>query len=340
MNRRTFVAGSLAAALPATPLFARTDKASMQPPVARRGNHRFTLHGVTVEDPYAWIRDKGYPKVDDAEVLAYLNAENAYFEGRMAEHSGLVETLYGELKGRVKEADASVPHPDGDWLYWWAFDAGGQYRNWYRKPRNPANGAGGPDRLILSEPKLAEGKEYFRLGAFDVSPDGRLLAYSTDTDGAERYTLVIRDIESGRDLETVSKETKGGTAWTADSSGLLWTNASPEWRSTEIALHKVGSGQSHVLLTETDSRFGLYLGTTQDRRWIVLGSNAADTTEIRLLAAADPDAPALLVRPRKENVRYQVDSRGDTLFVLTNDDHVNFRIATAPASDPASWTTL
>ena len=125
MDRRTFVAGTLVAALPATSSAKAAGKALMptaKPPVARVGNHAFTMHGITVQDPYAWLRDKDYPKVDDPEILAYLNAENAYFQARMGEHSMLVEALFEELKGRLKEDDASVPYPDGDFLYWWAFE--------------------------------------------------------------------------------------------------------------------------------------------------------------------------------------------------------------------------
>jgi oligopeptidase B len=350
MDRRAFVAGSvsaaisgtagLVAAIPASPLLAQTNGQPMQPPVARRGTHRFTLHGITIEDPYAWLRDKDYPKVDDPEILAYLKAENAYFEERMRNQSMLVEALFEEMKGRIQEDDASVPYPDGDWLYWWAFETGGQYRNWYRRPRGTTEGDTSRDQLILSEPKLAEGKAYFRLGTLEVSPDGRLLAYSTDSNGAERYTLLIRDIATGKDLETVATEMKGGIAWTADSRGLVWTNASPEWRSTKAFLYRMGTPESRLLLEEKDARFDLFVGKTQDRRWIALGANAADTTELRLLDSGDPAGRSLLVRPRKEGVRYIVDTRGDTAFVLTNDTHVNFRIATAPIADLASLTTL
>jgi oligopeptidase B len=347
MDRRTFVAGSLAAALPTAPVaaapLAEREQPKMKPPVARVGDHQFTRFGITVRDPYAWLRDRDYPKVDDPEILAYLKAENAYFEDRMAEHSMLVEALFEQLKGRVKEDDSAVPWPDGDFLYWWAYDkadGGGQYRNWYRKPRAGSPEASAAAQLILSEPKLAEGHDYFELGALEVSPDGRLLAYATDLSGAERFTIRIRDLATGTDIETVSTESKGGLAWTADSKGLVWTNATKEWRSTKAYLHRLGSAESRLLHEEKDPVFGLYVDRTQDRRFIRITANAADTSEIRLLGSADPAGQLKLVRPRKEGVRYSVDSRGDTLFILTNDDHVNFRIATAPLSDPGRWTTL
>lgn len=307
----------------------------MKPPVARVSDHQFTLHGITVKDPYHWLRDKDYPKVDDAEILDYLKAENAYFEDRMRDASMLVEALYEQMKGRVKEDDRSVPFADGDWLYWWAFETGGQYRNWYRKPRT-----GGEAQLILSEPKLAEGHDYFRLGTLDVSPDGRLMAYSTDIKGDERYTLKIRDIASGRDLETVATDALGGTAWQADSKALVWTQASAEWRPTKALVHRLGAAKSVLVYEEPDAGYWVSASTTQDRAHVLLNSYTQTTNDVRLLDARDLSKAPRLVKPRQTDVRYSVDTRGDTLFVLTNDDHVNFRIATAPLAAPGRWTTL
>ncbi len=334
MDRRKFVAGSLLAALPA-PVFSQLEQPRMKPPVAPVRDHNFSRFGITVEDPYAWLRDKDYPKVDDPKVLAYLKAENAYFEGRMQAHSGQVDKLFAELKARVKEDDASVPSPDGDWLYWWAFETGGQYRNWYRKPK-----AGGPDQLILSEPKLAEGRDYFQLGGLEVSPDGRLLAYQTDMSGDERFTLVIRDIATGADLETVASDVLGDVAWAADSRSLLWTQASAEWRPTKAWLHRLGSKERTLVYEEKQDGWRVGVGTSQDRQHILLVAGVQTTTECRLIPRATPDASPRLVQARKEGVRYSVDTRGDTLFVLANDTHVNFRIATAPLGDPGRWTTL
>lgn len=336
MDRRSFVASSLAATLiPALPAAGKT-AAPMNPPVAPTRPYSITRQGITIQDPWNWLKDPSYPKVDDADVLAYLKAENAYFEDRMAEHSMLVEALFQELKGRVPADDASVPFPDGDWLYWWAFEAGGQYRNWYRKPRT----GGGEAQLILSEPALADGKDYFRLGTLDMSPDGRLLAYSTDTSGSERYTLVIRDLATGQDLETVATDSLGSAIWSADSKAIVWTQASAEWRPTKALLHRLGQTGSLLLYEEQEAGYWVQATRTQDRAHILLVSNIATTTEVRLLDSANPAAPPRLVRPRKAGVRYSVDARGDTLFILTNDDHVNFRIATAPVSNPGTWTPL
>ena len=138
-----------------------------------------------VEDPYHWLKDQSYPTVDDEDVLAYLRAENAYFEAAMAPHRPLIETLFQEMRGRIPEDDSSVPVRDGDWLYWWAFQPGAQYRTWYRRPGR----AGGEPQTILDEAAEAAGKQYFRLGAMEVSPDGRYAAILVDDDGSERFQL-------------------------------------------------------------------------------------------------------------------------------------------------------
>ena len=163
------------------------DATPQRPPVAARKPSSVTHHGITVADDYAWLRDPGYPEVKDKDVLEHLAAENAWFEARMAPHKDTVEALFKEMRARIKEADKSVPQKDGDYLYWIEYEEGAEYKKWWRKPVK-----GGPDELILDEPTLAEGKEYFRLGAISVSKDGRLLAYSVDDNGSERFTAKVR----------------------------------------------------------------------------------------------------------------------------------------------------
>ena len=145
------------------------------------------------------LKDVAYPdEVEDTAILDYLKDENAYFEAVMAPHRPLIDRLYEEMKARIKEDDSSVPQKDGDWLYWTAFETGGQYRKWWRKPV-----AGGDDELLLDEPALAEGKEYFRLGAFSISNGGNLLAYAIDDNGSERFTVRVKDLTTGEHLPEV-----------------------------------------------------------------------------------------------------------------------------------------
>lgn len=311
--------------------------AQMQPPIAAKRPHSFTHHGITVEDSWNWLKDPSYPKVDDADVLAYLTAENAYYAAQMAPVAALKDRVFEELKGRVKQDDASVPLPDGAFEYWWQFKPGDQYRTWMRRPKG-----GGAEQVVLSEPDLAKGLGYFRLGAMRVSPDGRLAAYATDSDGSERFTIRIRDLATGKDIETVTKVSVGGVEWTADSKAIVWTEVNENWRRIKARLHVLGqTGEDRVLYEETEDKgFGVNVGKSQDGKWFVISTSDHVTSEVRLVPAANPTAPPLLVRARKAGVAYDVDVRGDRLFIRTNDDHVNFRVATAPLASPDKWTTL
>ena len=301
------------------------------PPCAERRPYSYTRHGQTIADPWAWLKDPAYPKVEDQDVLAYLRAENSYFEAAMAPHAPLVDSLFEEMKARLKQDDAGVPQKDGDWLYWWSFRPGGQYRLWHRRPV-----AGGEEQIILDEPAEAEGKEYFRLQVLAVSPDGRLAAWSADSDGAERFTLRIRDLATGRDIETVSTVTNGAVVWAADSGSLVYTEVNENWRTYRARLHRLGSDPASdaTLYQEQDEGFSVGVGHTQDRQWIVISTGDNQTSEVRLIPAADPVAPPLLVSPRKVEREYSVDSAHGRLWILTNDDHVNFRIAEADPEAP------
>nr|WP_093317474.1 S9 family peptidase [Sphingomonas jatrophae] len=307
------------------------------PPVAAFKPHSSTRHGITIEDPYFWLKDQGYPKVDDPEVLAYLKAENAYFDAAMKPHEQLVETLFEEMKGRLKQDDSSVPQKDGDWLYWWAFKPGAQYRQWFRKPVG-----GGEAQLFLDEPAEAAGKDYFRLSVASVSPDGRLLAWAADTSGAERFTLKIRDLATGRDIETVTAILNGGVAWSSDSQALVYGEVNDNWRVDRAKLHRLGTDPKtdRLLYSEPDDGFQVHVGRTQDRQWITISAGDNQTTEVRLVPAADPAAAAILVSPRKVERQYSVDSANGKLWILTNDDHVNFRVATADPKAADRWTTV
>ncbi|PTQ10988.1 S9 family peptidase [Sphingomonas oleivorans] len=307
------------------------------PPVAARKPHSYTRHGITVEDPWFWLKDPGYPKVEDKEVLDYLNAENAYFEAAMKPREALVDTLFEELKGRLKQDDASVPQKDGAWVYWWAFKPGDQYRRWYRRPVT-----GGAEQIIIDEPTLAEGKEYFRLGTAEVSPDGRLLAYSTDDNGSERFTIHVRDLMTGELLPDAIPGTLGGIAWSADSKSFAYGLVNANWRIDTAKLHVVGSDPTEdpILYHELDEGFRIDVGLTHSRRFIMLATGDHVTSEVRLIPASDPTADPILVSPRKAGRQYEVEEHEGMLLIRTNDTHVNFRIAAAPLERPDAWTEL
>ncbi|PZN95173.1 MAG: S9 family peptidase [Alphaproteobacteria bacterium] len=306
-----------------------------KPPVAAVRPHSTSHHGVTITDDYAWLKDPAYPVVSDPEILAHVEAENAWFEANMAPLKPLTDTIYEELKGRVKQDDASVPVRDGAYEYWWQFAPGAQYRTWLRRP------LGGDEQVILDEPALAAGHDYFRLAGSSVSPNGRLLAYAVDTAGSERFTLKIRDLETGADIETVTDASVGVPVWAADSASLAWTEVNDNWRRFRIRLHRLGHTEDTTLYEEIEDKgFGVSVGRSQDRAWFVIATSDHVTSEVRLVPTSAPETPPLLVRPRQPGVAYDVDVRGDTLFIRTNDTHVNFRLATAAIAAPGDWREL
>jgi oligopeptidase B len=271
-------------------------------------------------------------------VLAYLKAENAYFDAAMKPHAALVEELFEEMKGRIKEDDSSVPLRDGDWLYWAAFKPGSQYRDWYRKPV-----AGGPDQLIFSENAEAEGKEYFRLGAFATSPNGKLLATLVDDDGSERFKLVIRDLATATDLETVTDVGIGSPVWTSDSAGIVFTEVNDQWRSYRARYHRIGAplDATVTLYEETDDiAFSVGVDRSTDRSLIFISTGNNSSNEVRFVPADRPDAAPVLISPRAPDRQYEADAAHAKLWILANDTHVNFRVATADPADPGAWTTL
>ncbi len=225
------------------------------PPTAERRPYSYERHGVTIEDSWHWLRDPKYPQVDDPDVLSYLTAENAFFERWADANRPLLDALFEEMKGRIKEDDSSVPIRDGDYHYWWAFKPGAQYRTWYRKRLG-----GGEDEIIFDEPTESEGREYFRLGALEASPDGKLLATLADYDGSERFELRIRDLATGNDVETVTKVGIGQPVWSSDSAGIVFTEVNDQWRSYRARYHRlgrVGFGQAevHMVVVGQDPQF-------------------------------------------------------------------------------------
>jgi oligopeptidase B len=312
-------------------------KTALTPPVAAKRPHSATWHGVTLTDDYHWLKDQGYPVIDDTEILGHLKAENAWFEAQMAPQAALTEAIFHEMKGRVKEDDSSVPQKDGDHIYWSKFDEGAQYRKHYRRPVK-----GGADQLILDENILATGKEYFRLGAAEVSPDGKLLAYAYDDNGSERFDLHISNLDTGAELKDVIPGTLSSIVWSSDSLGIVYGLANENWRTDNAWYHRLGDELTNakLLYKEQDIGFGVGVGLTAQQDWIVVATGDNVTSEVRLVPAGDPTATPIMVSPRKVGRQYSVDVRDGMLYVLTNDDHVNFRVATASLKAPGAWATL
>ena len=317
------------------------------PPVADQRPHTYTHHGITIEDPWHWLRDNGYPTVDDAEVLAYLVAENEYFQEMMSPYQKLTDTIFREIKAREQPDLSSVPWKRGDWHYQWSYQEGSQYRVWRRWAVGGSETQEAPlakPQIILDEPALAKGCEYFRLGSASVSNDGSLLAYSTDTDGSERYRITIKDLGSGEILKDEIEDTLGSAVWAADDTSFFYTVVDANWRPWQVRRHVLGEpvSQDSVVYEETDPGFFVYVSPTTSREYIVVATSDPVTSEVRLIPASSPDSAPALVSPRRVGHEYSVDHQGDRFVIRTNDTHKNNRLATSPAHDPTedSWKPL
>jgi oligopeptidase B len=310
---------------------------AIKPPVAEKREHSYSHHGITIADPYDWLYDKSYPTIDDEDVLNHVKAENAYFEAHMAAQAPFTEALFKEMRARIKEDDSTVPQKDGDYIYWSEFEEGAQYRKHWRKPV-----AGGPDELLIDENELAKGLEYFRLGAASISQNGRYLAYSTDTNGSERYTARIKDLQTGEHLPDVLENLRGDLVWVANDTALVYGPSTEEWRTLEAKLHVIGTPvESDVTLyKEEDQSFGVGTGLTAQEDWLVIATGDNETSEVRLVPAANPTAEPILVKARQKGVEYSVDVRDGEIWVWTNDEHINFRLAKAKLETPGDWQTV
>ena len=319
-----------------------------QPPAARRNSTPTTLHGVTLHDDYRWMRDKSSP-----ELLAYLTAENAYAAAFMAPTTELQATLYGEMLSHIKETDESVPYRMGDWFYSTRTVEGSQYPIHCRRaaasplvntdlnsPFDPTQ----PEQVILDVNLLAEGKPFMALGSMAISPDGNLLAYSTDPTGFRQYTLHIRDLRTMTDLPDTA-ERVGSLAWAADSRTLFYsTEDETTKRHDHIHRHAVGASTAEdaVVLHEPDERFNVGVGRTRDGQYLMIEAASHTTNEYRFLPTANPTGEFQLIAARLEEQEYYPDHREGLFFIRTNDAGKNFRVVTAPVATPdrAHWTEL
>ena len=307
------------------------------PPIAEHRPYSYSRHGITIEDPYHWLKDESYPVIDDEDVLDYVKAENTWFEAQMEPHKPLVEELFKEMRARIKEDDSSVPQKDGDYLYWSEYEEGAEYRKYYRRPVS-----GGDAELYLDVNQLAEGHEYISLHDISVSKNGRYVAWSVDTEGSERFDVFVKDLETGEMLPDVIEDTNSALIWAADDSVLIYGRANENWRVENVRVHRMGTDASEdeEIFTEKQLGFTVSADLSANEEWLEISTGDNETSEVWLVPASDPFAEQQLVRARQTGVEYAVDVREDTLYILTNRDHVNFSVMTAPMSDKDNWTTL
>ena len=319
-------------------------------PIAPRRPALRIHHGDRFSDPYEWLRDKGNP-----EVIAYLEAENAYTEAQTSGSNDLADAVFGEIKARTKETDLSVPsyaahHPGGRGYWYYSRTVeGSEYTIYCRAPapdRRTPPALEGPiegEQVLLDGNLEAAGHEFFSLGAFSVSRDGRLLAYSVDLTGAERFTLLVKDLDTGELLGDRIEDTAYGVAW-AQNSHLFYTRADQAWRPYVVLRHRLGADPATdvEVYAEPDERFWLGVDNSRDEEWVIIGAGSKLTSEYRMLSTADPEGEPRVVAPRRQGVEYDVEPAGDRLLIVHNDGAEDFVLAQAPldATDHRRWTPL
>ena len=310
------------------------------PPVAREEHTENRIHGQILEDCYGWMRNKTSP-----EVLAHLEAENTYTAAELAATEPLQAKLYAEMLSHIQETDESVPYPYRGWLYSTRTLEGSQYPIHCRRRQRAEDGdGGGPEEVMLDVNRLADGQTFMALGSMSVSPDGNLLAYSTDNTGFRQYTLRVRDLRTGQDLADTA-ERVGSIAWSVDGGTLFFTTEDEVTkRYDKLWRHQLWSEASEDVLVyeETDERFNLGVGTTRDGRYLLVEAGSHTTNEFRFLDAEDPAGSFVVIAPRIEEQEYYPDHREGRFYLRVNDTGKNFRVVTAPvgASGRESWEEL
>jgi len=308
------------------------DPQPIHPPQALRVPREITVHGRTLTDDYAWMRDR-----DDPRVHAYLEAENAYTRAVMRPTEAFQEALYAEMLARIKETDMGVPYRDGDYYYYSRTEAGKDYPIYCRKLHSEA----APEQVILDMNVLAQGHDFFALGAFAVSEDATLLAYSSDITGFREYTLYIKDLTTGALLPERIEKTRS-VAWANDSRTLFYVREDETKRAWRLYRHRVGSADDELVFEERDARFSIGVHRSRSRGYLFLDSHSATTSESYAIPADEPTAAPRVIAPRQHEHEYHVDHRGDEFYILTNDRGRNFRLVTAPTADPGRdhWSEL
>ena len=313
------------------------------PPLALKKPVTRQMHGISSSDDYHWLRDENWqdvmrdPSVLQADIRAYLEAENAYTEAQLAHTKELQDTLFAEMKGRIKEDDSSVPTPDGPFAYLTSYVVGGQHPRLCRQARE-----GGDEIVLLDGDALADGKAFFEFGGLRHSPNHELVAWSADENGSEYCTLRIRDVASGEDLEDVVEDVAGGATWSNDSRDLYYSKLDENHRPSKIYRHRVGTQQSddELMLEEADPGFFVDVDATQSRRFMVISASDHQSSEHYLIDTEAEAAEPVLISPRRPEIEYDVEHQGDRLLILTNMDGAeDFKIVEAPVSapQPENW---
>ncbi len=298
------------------------------PPLAPVHPQKLTIHGHTRLDNYYWLRER-----DNPEVLAYLEAENAYTQAMMAHTQTLQETLYQEMVSRIQETDSSVPRRIGDNYYYTRTEVGKQYDIHCRK----VGSLDAPEEILVDGNALATEQPYFKMGIFKPSPDQEILAYSTDTNGGERYTIYFKNLKTGEMLPDQIPHTSYAAEWANDNRTLFYTVQNEEWRNYQLRRHTLGTEATAdpVIYQEDDALLSVYVDKSKDKQFIFLSVFGLEMSEEYFLDATAPYGRFTRIHPRQKGVRYFATHRQGVFYIRTNENAPNYKLMTAPVTNPA-----
>src|SRR5215216_690792 len=297
-----------------------------QPPMAEKKTKTTNIHGTTIVDEYFWLREKTNPAV-----MAHLKAEDEYAQSMMKHTAALQEKLYNEMLSHIKQTDKEVPFRSGNYFYYTRTEEGKQYPIYCRKKGSPD----APEEIILDQNELAKGQKFMDVGVFLPSDDGNLLAYSTDNTGYRQYTLQVKDLRTGQ-LFPERIERVNGVAWATDNKTFLYvTEDAVTKRSDKFFRHILGTDKTDLVYEEKDELFDIGVERSIDKAVIFLGAFSKTSTEARYIQADDPNGTLKVIIPRTAEHEYDVDHRNNLFYIRTNKGAKNFRIVTAPVSDPS-----
>ncbi|MCP1727763.1 oligopeptidase B [Natronospira proteinivora] len=314
-------------------------QADIQAPPVPRQDKTIEQHGESRQDPYHWLRDDNWqallrdPSLLKTPIREQLAAENRYHDAMMADAADLREALFQEMRGRIKEDDASVPEADGPYEYYLRFREGGDYPLFARRSRGKEE-----ETILFDGDAEGRGQPFFSIASVDHSRDHRLIAYGVDTTGSEYYTLRVRDTETGQDLPDVIESTDGGVVWAADSKSFFYVERDDNQRPKRVKQHYLGQdpADDRIVFDEPDDGQFVSVSETQSGDYILISSGNHDSSETRFIPATQPDAEPQLIAPRKDDVLYEVEHRGEHFYILTNiEGAIDFKIVRTPITRPA-----
>lgn len=321
-----------------------------KPPVAQKIPNEITTHGDSRIDNYYWMRlsdeqknaEEANRDAQTNQVLGYLNAENAYTNEVMAHTDQFQKDLFSEMKSRVKETDQSVPIKDNGYWYYSRFEAGQNYAYNCRKKESLETGT---EEILIDGPKLAEGKDYWAVGSYDVSENNKYLCYGVDIVSRRIYTVYFKNLETGELMEDVLEGTSGGASWANDNKTIFYTKKDPTTlRDSQVWRHELGTSQEKDVLVfeEKDEEFSCFVYKTKSKKYMVIGSNQTLSTEYRVLEASNPKGEFKIIQTRERNHEYGIDHYGDKFYIVTNWNAKNFRLmeTSVDATSKENWKEI